>query len=190
MLKTRLSAILASLVFLGSMDLFSQDHPTLVIDTSLGRIVIEVYPDKAPKTVENFLAYVKAGHYDRTVFHRVFPMSLIQGGGFDANMKERPNRPPIENEADNGLTNERGTISMARAADPNSARSQFFINVGNNSGLDHQSKTPEGWGYTVFGRVTSGIDVAEAISYAPTGTKGLHQNVPILPVTINRLWIQ
>ena len=154
--------------------------------TTMGDIVLELYPDKAPATVDNFLQYVKSGHYDGTIFHRVIDGFMIQGGGLDAKMDEKPTRAPIKNEADNGLKNEAYTIAMARTSDPHSATSQFFINVANNQRLNHTAKTPAGWGYTVFGKVVQGQDVVDKIKALPTTTKGMYQNVPQTPVTITK----
>ena len=158
--------------------------PRVTLDTSKGKIVVELYADKAPVTVENFLAYVKAGHYNGTIFHRVIPGFMIQGGGFAADMTQKPTRATIKNEADNGLRNTRGTLAMARTPDPNSASSQFFINVADNRSLDHTGKTPDGWGYAVFGKVVEGMDVVDAIVGVPTTSKGSYQNVPREAVTI------
>jgi cyclophilin family peptidyl-prolyl cis-trans isomerase len=157
-------------------------HPRVALDTSKGKIVIELYPDKAPKSVANFLQYVKSGHYDGVIFHRVIPGFMIQGGGFTADMKQKPTKPPIANEADNGLTNDRGTVAMARTSDPNSASAQFFINVVDNGFLNFKSKTPQGWGYTVFGKVVEGMDVADAIAAVKTKA----QDVPVEPITIKK----
>jgi peptidyl-prolyl cis-trans isomerase A (cyclophilin A) len=156
--------------------------PRVALETSEGRIVIELAPKEAPKTVDNFLTYVKAGHYDGTVFHRVIPTFMIQGGGFNSEMAERPTRAPIPLESQNGLKNERGTVAMARRGDPNSATAQFFINVVDNPRLDHPN--PDGNGYAVFGRVVEGMDVVDKIRAVPTGSRGPHQNVPLSPVTI------
>jgi peptidyl-prolyl cis-trans isomerase A (cyclophilin A) len=156
--------------------------PRVALDTTQGRIVIELAPQQAPKTVENFLAYVKAGHYDGTVFHRIIPTFMIQAGGFTADMKERATRPPIPLESQNGLKNVRGAVSMARRPDPNSATSQFFINVADNPRLDYPS--PDGNGYAVFGKVVEGMDVVDKIKDTPTESRGPHQNVPVTPVTI------
>ncbi|MEZ5363230.1 MAG: peptidylprolyl isomerase [Bryobacterales bacterium] len=166
----------------------SQDpSPSVVLETSEGAITIELDAEKAPKTVENFLSYVDSGHYDGTVFHRVIRNFMIQGGGMDANMRERDTGDPIENEADNGLKNERGTIAMARTSDPHSATAQFFINaVETNSFLDHTSKSGSGWGYCVFGRVTDGMDVVDKIRGVATGRRGMHQDVPLEPVVIEK----
>jgi peptidyl-prolyl cis-trans isomerase B (cyclophilin B) len=147
-------------------------NPQVEIKTNLGNIVVELYPDKAPKTVDNFLRYVKDSGYRNTVFHRVIPGFMIQGGGFDKTLTQKPTRPPVENEAANGLRNDAGTIAMARTSDPHSATAQFFINVSNNGFLNHTSPTPRGYGYTVFGKVVHGMDVAEKIAAAPTGARG------------------
>jgi peptidyl-prolyl cis-trans isomerase A (cyclophilin A) len=156
--------------------------PRVALETSEGRIVIELAPKEAPKTVDNFLAYVKSGHYDGTVFHRVIPTFMIQGGGFAADMSERPTRAPIPLESRNGLKNERGAVAMARRGDPDSATAQFFINVVDNPRLDYPN--PDGNGYAVFGKVVEGLDVVDKIKAVPTGSRGPHQNVPVTPVTI------
>ena len=159
--------------------------PVVEIDTSMGAIVIELNEEKAPKTVENFLNYVKSGHYDGTIFHRIIDGFMIQGGGMDAEMNEKATNAPVENEADNGLKNDKGTIAMARTQDPHSATSQFFINVKDNDFLNHSGKNMQGWGYTVFGKVTSGMDVIEKMRGVPTGRFGMHADVPKEPVVIN-----
>jgi peptidyl-prolyl cis-trans isomerase B (cyclophilin B) len=151
----------------------------------MGAIVIELNEEKAPKTVENFLNYVKSGQYDGTIFHRIIDGFMIQGGGMDAEMNEKPTNAPVENEADNGLKNDKGTIAMARTQDPHSATSQFFINVKDNDFLNHSGKNMQGWGYTVFGKVTSGMDVIEKMRSVPTGRFGMHADVPKEPVVIN-----
>ncbi|WP_235894026.1 peptidylprolyl isomerase [Oceanidesulfovibrio indonesiensis] len=156
----------------------------VTLHTSKGDIVIELYRDKAPKTTENFLEYVRSGHYDGTIFHRVIDGFMIQGGGMDAEMKERATREPVENEADNGVKNEAYTVAMARTQDPHSATSQFFINVADNQFLNHKSKSPQGWGYAAFGRVVEGQDVVDEIKQVPTGRKGFHDDVPTSPVII------
>jgi peptidyl-prolyl cis-trans isomerase B (cyclophilin B) len=162
-------------------------NPNIVLETSEGDITIELDPAKAPKTVENFLSYVDAGHYDGTIFHRVIRNFMIQGGGMDAKMNERDTGDPIQNEADNGLKNERGSIAMARTSDPHSATAQFFINaVDTNSFLDHTSKSGNGWGYCVFGRVTEGQEVVDKIRAAATGRRGMHQDVPLEPIMIEK----
>lgn len=146
--------------------------PVVEVATNLGTFVITLEPAKAPKSVENFLSYVDANHYDGTIFHRVIATFMIQGGGYDENMEKKPTRPPIQNEADNGLKNKRGTVAMARTSDPHSATSQFFVNVVDNAFLDHQNKEGPGWGYAVFGKVTEGMDVVDKIKSVPTGAAG------------------
>ena len=159
--------------------------PVVELDTNMGAIVIELNEEKAPKTVENFLNYVKSGHYDGTIFHRIIDGFMIQGGGMDADMNEKATNKPVENEADNGLKNDAGTIAMARTQDPHSATSQFFVNVKDNDFLNHSGKNMQGWGYTVFGKVTSGMDVIEKMRGVPTGRFGMHADVPKEPVIIN-----
>lgn len=159
--------------------------PVVELNTNMGAIVIELNEEKAPKTVENFLNYVKSGQYDGTIFHRIIDGFMIQGGGMDAEMNEKPTNAPVENEADNGLKNDKGTIAMARTQDPHSATSQFFINVKDNDFLNHSGKNMQGWGYTVFGKVTSGMDVIEKMKGVPTGRFGMHADVPKEPVVIN-----
>jgi cyclophilin family peptidyl-prolyl cis-trans isomerase len=158
--------------------------PRVELRTNRGAIVIELYPDKAPKTVANFLQYVKDGHYNGTIFHRVMPGFMIQGGGLDGDMREKATRTPVENEAANGLKNDYGTVAMARTPDPHSAKGQFFINVKSNAFLNFREPTPQGYGYAVFGKVVSGIDVVESIAKVPTGDARGHQNVPRDPVII------
>lgn len=153
-------------------------------ETSMGDILIELYEDKAPKTVANFLAYVNAGHYNGTIFHRVINGFMIQGGGMTEAMTEKETRKPIENEADNGLGNEVYTIAMARTMDPHSATAQFFINVGQNVFLNHRAKNPQGWGYAVFGKVIEGREVVDNIKTVATGRHGMHDDVPLEPVII------
>jgi peptidyl-prolyl cis-trans isomerase A (cyclophilin A) len=160
----------------------AQTAPQVLFKTSLGEFTVEVYPNKAPKTVDNFLRYVKDKHYDGTVFHRVMDGFMVQGGGFTADMKQKPTRAPVALEAMNGLKNEVGTIAMARTSDPNSATSQFFINVVNNPGLN--APQPDGYGYTVFGKVVAGMDVVDKIRAVPVGNQGMFQNVPRTPITI------
>ena len=146
--------------------------PQVEIKTNLGNIQLELYPDKAPKTVENFLQYVKEGHYNSTVFHRVIPGFMVQGGGFDRAFRQKSTRPPIENEAANGLKNGIGTIAMARTSDPHSASAQFFINVADNAFLNYSAPTARGYGYTVFGKVTGGMEIVNKIVTIPTGAGG------------------
>ena len=154
------------------------------IETSMGEIELELDAEKAPKTVENFLSYVKSGHYDGTIFHRVIDGFMVQGGGMTPDMKEKATGAPIENEADNGLPNDAYTIAMARTMDPHSATAQFFINVKKNTFLNHTTKTPQGWGYAVFGKVSKGHGVVNKMKGVATGNKGGHQDVPVEPVTI------
>ena len=146
--------------------------------------MIELFPEKAPETVKNFLNYVEAKFYDGTIFHRVIPNFMIQGGGFTSDMKTKSAGAPIKNEADNGLKNERGTIAMARTGDPHSATAQFFINAVNNDFLNHKSKTQQGWGYVVFGKVITGMDVVDAISAVKTVTRGNYRDVPAETIEI------
>ncbi|MFA3516962.1 peptidyl-prolyl cis-trans isomerase [Acinetobacter baumannii] len=158
--------------------------PQVELNTNKGRIVLELNTEKAPKTAANFLEYVRDGFYDGVIFHRVIDGFMIQGGGFDENFKEKATRDAIENEADNGLSNDVGTIAMARTQAPHSASAQFFINVKNNSFLNHTSKTAQGWGYAVFGKVVEGMDVVEAIQGVRTGNRGYHADVPLENVVI------
>lgn len=161
---------------------------TILIETSKGNIKVELDAAAAPKTVENILAYVNEGFYDGTIFHRVIPGFMIQGGGFTETMKEKADkRPPVKNEANNGLKNNRGTLAMARTNDPHSASSQFFINVKDNDFLNFRSETPQGWGYAVFGKVTEGMDVVDAIVGVKTGNFGPHGDVPVEPVVMKKV---
>lgn len=156
------------------------------LHTNHGVIKLELNADKAPKTVENFIQYVKKGHYDNTIFHRVISNFMIQGGGFDPEMEQKPTVAQITNEADNGLKNTRGTIAMARTSDPHSASAQFFINVTDNAFLDFSKPTPQGWGYCVFGAVVEGLEVIDAIKAVKTGSKNGHQDVPLETVIIEK----
>jgi peptidyl-prolyl cis-trans isomerase B (cyclophilin B) len=156
----------------------------VALTTNHGKITIELDAEKAPKTVENFLHYVSAGHYDGTIFHRVINGFMIQGGGFEPGMKQKACGEPIENEASNGLTNEEYTVAMARTSDPHSATAQFFINVKDNDFLNYEG--PDNWGYCVFGKVTEGTDVVDAIRKVRTGTKGFHGDVPVEDVIIEK----
>ncbi len=156
------------------------------LHTNHGVIKLELDAEKAPKTVENFLNYVKKGHYDGTVFHRVINGFMIQGGGFEPGLTQKPTDAPIDNEANNGLKNDAYTIAMARTNDPHSATAQFFINVNDNDFLNHSSPTPQGWGYTVFGKVVEGQDVVDKIKAVKTGSKGFHQDVPSDDVVIEK----
>jgi peptidyl-prolyl cis-trans isomerase B (cyclophilin B) len=165
-------------------------NPIVVISTSMGDIEAELYADKAPESVKNFLAYAESGHYNGTVFHRVIKGFMIQGGGMTPDMNQKPTKAPIKNEADNGLKNTNGTLAMARTSVVDSATSQFFINVKDNAFLDHKSKTPQGYGYAVFGKVISGMDVVQKIENVSTGNKGMHQDVPTEPVLIKSITVK
>lgn len=154
------------------------------LETNMGEIVLELYEDKAPKSVANFLSYVAEGQYDGTIFHRVINGFMIQGGGFTPDMQQKPTKAPIENEADNGLKNDAYTLAMARTADPHSATAQFYINVKKNDSLNYTSKTEKGWGYTVFGKVVKGHGVVNKIKAVPTGSKKGFDDVPVEPVII------
>ena len=162
-------------------------EPTLIkFETSLGDFVIELDEKAAPKTCANFMEYVNNGFYEGTIFHRVIGHFMIQGGGFDVNMTQKPTLPPVENEADNGLKNDMYTVAMARTNDPNSATSQFFVNVGDNAFLNHKAKNANGWGYCVFGKVVKGQDVIDKIKNVPTRSKGFHDDVPTIPVVVEK----
>jgi len=163
------------------------ERPRVQMSTTMGDIIVELRPDKAPKTVENFLRYVEDGFYDGTIFHRVIDGFMVQGGGFTPDMTPKKTRPPVMNEADNGLRNRVGTIAMARTNDPHSATSQFFINVANNSNLDFREKRPRAWGYAVFGGVVEGMDVVGKIKSVPTTTVGSRRDVPAEPVIIEKV---
>ena len=156
------------------------------LHTNKGVIRLQLDAEKAPKSTENFLAYVRSGHFDNTIFHRVIDGFMIQGGGFEPGMRQKPTQAPIANEANNGLKNKRYTIAMARTNDPHSATAQFFINVADNAFLDHSSPSPQGWGYAVFGHVVEGQDVVDAIKGVKTGSKGFHQDVPVDDVVIEK----
>ena len=159
----------------------------ITLHTNFGDITIELDFDKAPKSAANFKQYAEDGHYDGTIFHRVIDGFMVQGGGFDSDMNQKETRAPIENEADNGLSNDAGTLAMARTMDPHSASAQFFINVKDNDFLNHKSKDMQGWGYCVFGKVSHGMDVVEKIKKVETGNHGGHQDVPKEPVVIERV---
>ncbi len=179
-----MARFLAVIGLLVSLNVWAAD-PQVEMKTSLGTIVLELYPDKAPLTVESFLQYVKAGHYDGTLFHRVIPGFMIQGGGFTPDFKQKATRSPVRNEAANGLKNTVGTIAMARTSDPHSATTQFFINVSDNVPLDFRFPTPEGYGYTVFGKVVKGMDAVNRIVNVETGPGPAgHANAPVKPVVI------
>jgi len=163
------------------------DNPRVLMQTSMGELVIELYPQQAPISVANFLQYVDDGFYDGTIFHRVIDGFMIQGGGFTQEFEKKGTRPPILNEADNGLRNAIGTLAMARTGEPHSATSQFFINVANNTSLDFREKTPRAWGYAVFGRVVKGMELVKAIKSVPTGSRGMYQDVPTTSIVIQKV---
>jgi peptidyl-prolyl cis-trans isomerase A (cyclophilin A) len=183
MLKKLMLTLACALLMGGVASAGEGKNPVVLMETSLGNIKLELFQKEAPVSVKNFLDYAKSGHYAGTIFHRVIPNFMIQGGGLQENMQPKPTRGPIKNEADNGLKNDRGTIAMARTGDPNSATSQFFINVVDNNGLNRPS--PDGFGYAVFGKVVSGMDVVDKIVNTPQKRLNMvHQNVPITPVVI------
>jgi len=186
----RLSAALFSLLLFAAPLAHAAQNPRVTMETSLGKIELELYAQKAPKTVANFLQYAHDGFYNGTIFHRVIKGFVIQGGGFGPGMKHKPTRDPIPNEADNGLKNTTGTIAMARTSDPNSATSQFFINLADNYPLDFHSKSPRGWGYCVFGKVIKGMDVVRKIEQVPTTSKGMYNDVPVNPVIIRSVTVE
>jgi peptidyl-prolyl cis-trans isomerase B (cyclophilin B) len=185
-MKIKLIVVLGALVTMvtAGASMAAAGNPKVEMETSKGKIVIELLPEKAPETVKNFLNYVDAKYYDGTIFHRVIPKFMIQGGGFTSDMKQKSAGAPIKNEADNGLKNDRGTIAMARTGDPHSATAQFFINSVNNDFLNHKSKTQQGWGYVVFGKVITGMDVVDAISSVKTVTRGAYRDVPAETIEI------
>ncbi len=170
------------------MNQTSTENVQVLIETTMGNITIELDMKNAPNTSSNFLAYVDDGYFVDTTFHRVIPNFMVQGGGITADMRDKPSKhPPIENEANNGLTNDRGTLAMARTNDPHSATSQFFINHADNAFLNFTSESMQGWGYAVFGKVTEGMDVVDTIAQVKTGDKGGHQNVPLDTITITAI---
>ena len=181
-----IAAIVAALVMIAGPAAAERSKPLVKLTTSMGDIVLELDAEKAPKTTENFIQYVKSGHYNGTIFHRVIDGFMIQGGGMTADMSEKPTNAPIENEADNGLKNEKYTVAMARTNDPHSATSQFFINVKDNTFLDHKGKSPQGWGYAVFGKVVEGQDVVDKIKAVATKSQGYFDDVPVEPVVIEK----
>ena len=185
-MKQTLTCALLLLPLLAAFTASAQDtaNPSVVVKTSMGSFTIELYPDKAPVTVKNFLQYVDDGFYAGTIFHRVIDGFMIQGGGLDATMTKKATRAPIVNEAGNKLKNLAGTVAMARTGDPNSATAQFFVNVVDNAALDYRDSSREGIGYCVFGKVTQGMDVVEKIKGVPTGVKGGMRDVPLTPVVI------
>ncbi len=158
----------------------------VILHTNFGKITLTLNAEKAPKTVENFLSYVRDGFYDNTIFHRVINGFMVQGGGMEPGMNQKPTKDPVENEANNGLLNTTGTIAMARTNDPHSATAQFFLNVSNNEFLNFRSESADGWGYCVFGEVTDGMDIVEKIKSVETGNHGSHQDVPTEDVVIEK----
>jgi peptidyl-prolyl cis-trans isomerase B (cyclophilin B) len=166
-----------------------QAAPQVTLETNYGDIVIQLDAAAAPKTVANFIGYVNTGFYDGTIFHRVIQKFMIQGGGFTPDMTQKATKPPIPNEADNGLVNLRGTVAMARTGDPHSATAQFFINTVDNPFLNHRSKTPEEWGYCVFGKVIKGMGVVDSIAKTPTTRQGMFSDVPVEPVVIKKAMV-
>jgi len=189
-LFTALLAVINPLGSIAAENLSTGEKPVTVrMQTNMGTIVLELDSEKAPATVENFVDYAKSGFYDGTVFHRVIPGFMIQGGGFEPGMNQKPTRASIKNEADNGLANDIGTIAMARTSDPNSATSQFFINAKDNDFLNYTSSSPQGWGYCVFGKVVEGMDVVQKIEKVATGSKGMHQDVPTEDVVIEKVTV-
>ncbi len=181
-----LGVALAGMIFMSPSNANADDtkHSKVLLKTSKGDITLELYDDKAPETVKNFLTYVGEGFYNGTIFHRVINGFMIQGGGMDADMVDKPTHDPVQNEADNGVKNEAYTIAMARTMDPDSATAQFFINVKDNEFLNHRAKTIQGWGYCAFGKVVAGQDVVDAIKEVPTTNKGMYEDVPADPVVI------
>jgi cyclophilin family peptidyl-prolyl cis-trans isomerase len=183
------------IAFLGCATAWAEEvatpgNPTAILHTSMGDIQLELFADKAPVSTQNFINYANSGFYENTVFHRVIGNFMIQGGGFTADLKQKPTAPPITNEADNGLSNKRGTVAMARTNDPQSATSQFFINVKDNSNLDYRGKSnAAGWGYAVFAKVTAGMDVVDQIRVVETHSVPPYSDVPVLPVVIERVEI-
>jgi peptidyl-prolyl cis-trans isomerase B (cyclophilin B) len=186
-----LASCLAAGMVVVTADISADDkYPQVEIKTSLGVFVLELYPDLAPKTVDNFMSYLNEGTYDGTIFHRVIKGFMIQGGGFTPQMIQKKPKATIANEADNGLQNKRGTIAMARTMEPHSATSQFFINTDDNDFLNHRGKNTQGWGYCVFGKVVDGMDVVDAIAGVETTSKTGHQDVPVEPVVIEKVSIK
>ncbi len=195
MTSTRLSLLLAALMTpllmtTTSLSMATEQAPRVRLETTMGNIVLELDREHAPATVDNFLAYVNDGFYDGTIFHRVIDGFMIQGGGYTADFSRKQTRPPIKNEADNGLKNTRGSIAMARTRDPHSASAQFFINVADNSALDHKAPDARGWGYAVFGRVADGMGVVDEIRTQTTGVQAGFRDVPKKTITITRAVVE
>jgi peptidyl-prolyl cis-trans isomerase B (cyclophilin B) len=195
MSSTRASILLAALMtpllmLAASASSAAEQAPRVRLETTMGNIVLALDAQQAPQTVENFLAYVNSGFYDGTIFHRVIGNFMIQGGGYTADMSRKQTRPPVKNEADNGLKNSRGSIAMARTQDPHSASAQFFINVEDNAALDHTAPNERGWGYAVFGHVAEGMDVVDKIRAQATGVKAGFRDVPKKTITITRAVVE
>ncbi len=190
MVRSLSAAMVLAILCLSIPALALAEDPQVEIQTSMGDFVITLNPKAAPKTVDNFLGYVRDGFYDNTIFHRVIKSFMIQGGGLTQDMQKKETKPPIPNEADNGLKNDTGTIAMARTGDPHSATAQFFINVVDNSFLNHKAKTQRGWGYCVFGKVTQGMDVVKQIESARTGVKAGRRDVPQESIIIKKARIR
>jgi len=189
-LKKITSILIVTLFCIAQAAWAGSSNPRVLLETSKGVIILELDSKAAPKSVENFLGYVRGGFYDGTVFHRVIKGFMIQGGGFTEDMQQKPTHTPIANEGDNGLQNKRGTVAMARTMDPHSATAQFFINTVDNSFLDHKGKTANGWGYCVFGKVVEGMHVLDAIESVPTTSKAGQRDVPATPVIIERAIVE
>ncbi len=188
-MRTQTFASLIAAIALAFPVVAAAANPQVAVKTTMGTITIELFADKVPKTVDNFLEYAKAGFYNGTVFHRVIPGFMVQGGGFTKDMEQKITRPSIAHEGPACATNELGTVAMARTSDPDSASSQFFINVVNNTRLNHTAKTPQGYGYCAFGKVVTGMDIAQKIVAVQTATNGPHQNVPRDPILIESVTI-
>ena len=183
--------VITTIIFLNSgANAEMTTNTKIIIKTTSGDIKIELYDDKAPITSENFKKYIESGYFTDTIFHRVIKDFMIQGGGFTTEMNEKDSMPPIQNEANNGVSNARGTIAMARTPDPHSASSQFFINLKDNNFLDFTAETSQGWGYCAFGKVFEGMDILDKIALVDTGSYGAHQDVPKEPITINEIIIE
>ena len=195
MMSTRLSPLFAALMIpllmmAASLSTAAEPAPRVRLETTMGNIVLELDPARAPTTVDNFLTYVNDGFYDGTIFHRVIDGFMIQGGGYTADLSRKETRPSIENEADNGLKNTRGSIAMARTSDPHSASAQFFINVADNAMLDHTAPSGRGWGYAVFGHVAEGLEVVDKIRARTTGVQAGFRDVPKKTITITRAVVE